>query len=118
MTIAAPGRPRSIASAAGALYSNHRPQDAAFLDELQRLARENENLRLVATMTRMGSSSRSWDGRTGPIDDALLAQIAGELASPVYYVAGPPSLVEAMRLDLNDVGVDDDDIRSEEFYGY
>ena len=31
--------------------------------------------------------------------------------------AGPPTMSEAMRLTLTDMGVNDDDIRSEEFYG-
>lgn len=100
------------------LYSNHRPEDAAFLAELQALERSNENFRLLATMTRMGNSSVPWAGATGAIDAKLLAQISTELAAPIYYLAGPPAMVAAMRQTLNDAGVDDDDLRSEEFYGY
>jgi ferredoxin-NADP reductase len=36
----------------------------------------------------------------------------------VFYVAGPPALVEAMRRTLAAAGVDEDDIRSEDFVGY
>lgn len=100
------------------LYSNRRPEDAAFLTELQRLEQQYKHFRLVATMTQMSKSSRAWVGKTGWIDQALVRQIGGELAAPIYYVAGPPALVEAMRQTLNLAGVDDDDIRSEEFYGY
>ncbi|MGH8742067.1 MAG: ferredoxin--NADP reductase, partial [Burkholderiales bacterium] len=38
------------------LYSNRRPEDAAFLGELQELERRNGNFRLLATMTDMGRS--------------------------------------------------------------
>lgn len=100
------------------LYSNRRPEDAAFLDELQALGRQNRRFRLLATMTQMGKSNRSWAGRTGAIDEAWLRQLAGELAQPICYVAGPPAMVEAMRRTLNLAGVDDDDIRSEDFFGY
>lgn len=100
------------------LYSNRRPEDAAFLAELQALAGQNRNFRLLATMTDMGKSARSWTGETGRIDEALLKRIGSELATPIYYLAGPPTLVEAMRKNLNLASVDDDDIRSEEFYGY
>jgi len=31
---------------------------------------------------------------------------------------GPPSMVEAMRATLAQAGVDEDDVRSEDFYGY
>lgn len=39
------------------LYSNRRPEDAAFLSELQELERQNTNFRLVATMTEMSKRS-------------------------------------------------------------
>ena len=100
------------------LYANRRPEDTAFLSELQRMEGENRNFRLVATMTRMGGSRLPWTGETGAIDEALLERVAGELPDPVYYVAGPPPMVAAVRDTLERAGVDGDDIRSEEFYGY
>ncbi len=100
------------------LYSNRRPEDSAFLSELQRLEGDNPNFRLVATMTQMGESRLHWTGETGKIDEALLKRVAANLARPVYYVAGPPAMVGAMRDTLERAGVDSDDIRSEEFYGY
>lgn len=100
------------------LYSNRRPEDAAFLTELQVLEKQNRRFRLIATMSQMSKSGRAWDGIFGKIDEALLRQVGGELEAPIYYLAGPPAMVEAMRQTLNQVGVDDDEIRSEEFYGY
>ena len=100
------------------LYSNRRPEDTAFLDELQQLARKNPHFRLVATMTDMGKSSRPWSGETGMIDAAFIQRAVKDLPSPVFYVSGPPGLVEAMRGTLVEAGIDEDDVRSEEFYGY
>ena len=100
------------------LYSNCRPEDAAFLAELQQLEQLNKNFRLVATMTNIGKSIQPWTGTTGSIDGAFLRNVAAALVAPIYYVAGPPALVEAMRTELNDMDIDDDDIRSEDFYGY
>lgn len=100
------------------LYSNRRPEDSAFLAELQRMEGENRNFRLVATMTQMEESRLPWMGETGKVDGAFLKRIAAELADPVYYVVGPPAMVGALRDTLEGAGVDDDDIRSEEFYGY
>jgi ferredoxin-NADP reductase len=100
------------------LYSNRRPEDAAFLDELRELERRNENFRLVATMTQMDQSKRPWDGETRLIDEHLIRAISDGLAAPIHYIAGPPAMIEAMRRLLNRAGVDDDDIRSEEFLGY
>src|SRR5574340_252499 len=100
------------------LYSNRRPEDAAFLAELQALDERNRYFRLVATMTQMGRSTRPWAGETGMIDEMLLKRITGGLPAPIYYLAGPPAMVEDMRQTLNLAGADDDDIRSEAFYGY
>jgi ferredoxin-NADP reductase len=99
-------------------YSNRRPEDAPFLDELLALQSENTNYKLVATMTEMAKSHRSWDGETGMIDKALLSRHAKDAASPIYYIAGPPGMVKGLHAMLNGAGVDDDDIRTEEFTGY
>jgi ferredoxin-NADP reductase len=100
------------------VYSNRRPEDAAFLDELQGLSRRLEAFELEATMTQAGQSKQAWTGRTGAVDSELLKALVSGLSSPVCYVAGPPAMVEAMRRHLNQAGVDDDDIRSEDFFGY
>jgi ferredoxin-NADP reductase len=47
----------------------------------------------------------------------LLARV-GILRGPIYYIAGPPTMVAAARRTLSEVGVDEDDIRTEEFAGY
>lgn len=100
------------------LYSNRRPEDAAFLAELQELERYNKNFRLLATMTEMHKSSSPWRGGTGLIDQDLVASVSKELAAPIYYIAGPPSMVAGLRNTLARAGINDDDVRSEEFYGY
>ena len=100
------------------LYSNRRPEDAAFLTELQQVEQRNKGFRLVATMTEMAKSGRPWQGETRLIDAALIKGVGGELPAPIYYLAGPPGMVEGVRRTLNGAGIGDDDIRSEEFYGY
>lgn len=100
------------------LYSNRRPEDAAFLAELQALEKRHEYFRLAATMTEIGKSSQLWQGATRPLDADFIKSATAALAAPVYYLVGPPGMVGAMRQILNDIGVDDDDIRSENFYGY
>lgn len=100
------------------LYSNRRPEDAAFLADLQAMGQQLEGFTLVATMTQTETSRRPWMGETGAIGTAMLGRIAGELQEPIYYLAGPPAMVESMHTTLNQVGAEDDDIRSEGFYGY
>ncbi len=99
-------------------YSNRRPEDAAFLGELQALRAENANYTLVDTMTGMQRGSHSRKVEASRISKEMLIQHLGDLNGPIYYLAGPPAMVGAMQQLLNSAGVNDDDIRPEEFAGY
>ncbi|MGQ0667362.1 MAG: ferredoxin--NADP reductase [Nitrospiraceae bacterium] len=99
-------------------YSNRRPEDAPFLEELEALPRQNPSYTFVPTVTDLRRSDRSWQGETGRIDQAMLAKHLKDAASPIYYMAGPPGMVSAMRTLLASMGIDDEDIRTEEFAGY
>jgi ferredoxin-NADP reductase len=69
-------------------------------------------------MTEMENSAERWDGETGYINKAMLMKYIDDLTLPIYYIAGPAAMVTAMRKTLNEAGVDDDNIRTEEFSGY
>lgn len=106
--------PRRIAL----FYANHRPAEAAYVDELRQFAARTPWFTCVPTMTRMDHSREEWTGETGRITQAMLERYLDDLTAPIYYITGPASLVAAMRKTLNDAGVDDDNIRTEEFTGY
>ena len=97
-------------------YSNRRPEDAAFLDELRSLADSNPNYTFVPTMT--AAATMPWAGETGYINAEKLARFVGDLKGPIYYIAGPAGMLNAMRTTLADAGVDEAAIRAEEFAGY
>jgi ferredoxin-NADP reductase len=98
--------------------SNRKPEDSAFLNELMEAQEKNPNYTFIGTMTEMEKSGMKWNGETGYITKAMLEKYVGELTLPIYYLAGPASMVTAMRKTLNEAGVDDDNIRTEEFSGY
>lgn len=101
-----------------AFSANRRPEDAAFLDELHRLDETDPNFTFVPTMTRPETSRIAWAGETGHVDQAMLSRYIDDLTAPIYYLSGPAAMVRSMRKVLNGAGVDDDDIRTEEFAGY
>ena len=47
------------------MYSNRRPEDAAFLDELQALQQKMPNYRCIGTMTNPTEGAKNWNGETG-----------------------------------------------------
>jgi predicted ferric reductase len=69
-------------------------------------------------MTEMDKSRSPWKGESGYIDMGMIKRHTKEVTSPVFYIAGPPAMVTGLQSMLNKAGVDDDDIRAEEFSGY
>lgn len=99
-------------------YSNHCPEDSAFLAELQELKEENSNFHLIGTMTDLEKSKLPWSGKRGSIDETMLREQINDTTKPLYYIAGPPAMVAAMRVVLAKIGVNEDNIRAEEFSKY
>jgi ferredoxin-NADP reductase len=99
-------------------YANRYIEDAAFIDELWELEHTNPRLRFVPTLTRTDKNYRGWKGETGHISLEILFTHGRILRGPIYYIAGPPTMVAAARKTLSEVRVDEDDIRTEEFAGY
>jgi len=98
-------------------YANRYLEDAAFIDSLWKLERENPRFRFVPTLTR-ATNNNGWKGKTGHIGLQMLFAHVGILRGPIYYIAGPPTMVAATRRTLTEAGVDEDDIRTEDFSGY
>lgn len=98
--------------------SNKRPEDAVFLAELKQAQQDNPNYTFIGTMTQMDKSAQPWSGETGFINKAMLTKYIGDLTQPIYYITGPQAMVEAMLDILSAAGVDEDNIRTEEFFGY
>jgi NAD(P)H-flavin reductase len=62
--------------------------------------------------------SKDWKGETGFFTKEMMQKYIGDLSLPIYYISGPPSMVKSMRKTLSEAGIDDDNIRTEEFTGY
>ena len=99
------------------IYSNRRPKDAAFLSELRTLEQQNPRFQLITTFTDPATAANAVTER-GPITIDMIAKYIGDLAAPVFYVAGPPTMVEAMEAMLRTAGVDEGRVRAEKFAGY
>lgn len=99
-------------------FSNRHPRDAPFLAELQSLEKRSANYKFIATMTDPSESSRRWQGEQGFINKEMLDKYLKKAPSPIYYIAGPPVMVNALRAMLQETGISRNDIRAEEFAGY
>lgn len=97
-------------------YANKTPADAAFLDELRDAEKSNSNFTFIPSMTE--DKSNQWHGETGFFTKEMLTKYIGDLTTPIYYIAGPAAMVASLRKTLTDAGIDEDNIRTEEFSGY
>jgi ferredoxin-NADP reductase len=97
-------------------YSNRTPGEATFLDRLESWSKQNRNFKLIPTVT--ASSYSGWPYDFGRIDREMLTKHLPETENSVYYLSGPPAMVAAMRQLLEDLGVSEDNLKTEEFAGY
>lgn len=98
-------------------YSNREPSAAAFLGELEEMARANPNFTLVATMTGLAEGA-TWQGETDLSDAAMLARHLPDLDVPNYYCVGPAGMVGATKEMLESAGIAKGRIAFEQFTGY
>lgn len=98
-------------------YANKTLEATAYLDELKAAEKANANFKLIATMTDV-DGSKDWKGETGYFTKEMLQKYIDDLSLPIYYISGPASMVTSIRKTLNEAGIDDDNIRTEEFSGY
>ena len=100
------------------LLVNRRPADAPFLAELQSAAKANPHLMFIPTMSELTEPGEEWRGETGAITTAMLQKNLVDVVGAVYYITGPAGLVRSLRSSLTSMGIDDEDVRTEEFTGY
>jgi ferredoxin-NADP reductase len=99
-------------------YSVRVPEEAAFLEELQEMEQHNTRYKLICTVTQPEKAKTPWQGETGRISIGMLSKWIPDLNVPIYYIAGPPDMVDGARQMLFRSGVAEENIRAEEFYGY
>jgi ferredoxin-NADP reductase/nitrite reductase/ring-hydroxylating ferredoxin subunit len=103
--------------------SNRNPSNILYKDEFDSCVKINENLRIIYTITEEGEKipSSDWEGERGFIDEAMLAKYLtkDDLANSIFYICGPPAMLNAMQQLLSkEIGVPRDRIKIEVFTGY
>lgn len=86
------------------LYANRSEASAAYLRELERLARRHEHISVKRTF--------------GLIDGAFLRQHIKDPNGHIWHIAGPPPMVDSVRNLLFPRGIDLRPVCYEEFIGY
>lgn len=94
------------------LYSCRTLKSCPFKDELDKLAEENKNIRIVYTIT----DDESYEGNKGKINKEFVENNVENIDDKDWYVAGPPLMVVEMKRILEELNVKK--IKLDSFGGY
>ena len=101
------------------LYSSKTAEDIVFLEDFDKMTSVNNKLRVVYTLTSPDIDSRSWTGRTGRISSAMVREEIPDISERMFYLTGPPGMVDSLSSILTDeLNIETDKIRQERFLGY
>jgi ferredoxin-NADP reductase len=99
-------------------YSNHSPEDVVFRSELEAMAAEKK-FRLVLSLDTKDVCPADWKGRCGFIDAKMIREELPDYQERLFYVCGPPVMVQSMVSILEgQLKVPGERIRKENFAGY
>jgi ferredoxin-NADP reductase len=101
------------------LFDANRNQDnILYKREFDECANLNKNLEIVYTL---GTPDNDWKGERGHINQTMVTKYlsTNELNNSVFYICGPPGMLNAMKgLLRDDLGISKERIKIEEFTGY
>lgn len=109
---------RSLDHTLSLIHSNRTPEETPFLLELLNWATRGQKFRYRPTMTKAERSKKKWEGERRRVDAASLREWLPRDPNAIHYVAGPEGFVRGATEALKEAGVDEDQIRAEEFPGY
>jgi ferredoxin-NADP reductase len=97
--------------------SNPAPDMIPYREELDTIVKTHPHIRVSHTIT-CDEPVSDWTGYTGMIDESLLKKLISDFAKPIFWISGPPSMVEAMSGLVRSIGLPRERIKFEKFTGY
>jgi ferredoxin-NADP reductase len=97
------------------IYSDNEVKSMAFLEELKQMDSQHDNLKMITSVTR----DEGWQGEKRHVDGDFVKEYLGDgFADQLYYVSGPPAIVEKVAASLKQAGIAEDAIKTDSFSGY
>ena len=103
--------------------SNRNLQNILYKEEFDNWQMMNKNLKIVYTITPEEGLEieGDWTGETGYINKDMISKYLddNEIARSIFYLCGPPAMLNAMKsLLVKEMNLPQNQIKEEEFYGY
>lgn len=107
---------KKLSTDAVLLYSNRTEADIAFRQVLDYWQESNKNIKISYTITECQPKDSSCE--FGRIDKNLALEKIKDYKERIFFIFGPPKMVEAMQALCIEVGCDRGNIKTENFVGY
>lgn len=101
------------------LYSNRTENDIAFYQDLREMEESKDTIKIIYTLTSPEVRKDEWKGRTGRIDMRMIREEIPDYRERVFYLSGPPSLVDSLNAILTgELMISKELVRTERYLGY
>lgn len=97
------------------LYGNRTEADIVFREDLEQMCGQNRNLKVVFTLAE---PEPDWEGYAGNIDPEMIKKEIPEYSVTVFYLCGPPAMVQVIENLLEALHVPVENVKKENFAGY
>lgn len=97
------------------LYGCRNESEIVFKQELEKIAAQNPNLKVIFVLNEAGSK---WKGKVGFITADLLKNEVPDFKDRVFYACGPPVMVTAMGKVIADLGLPSTQLKFESLAGH
>lgn len=97
------------------ISSNKMQDDIVFGAELDKMERENKNLKVLHTLTRAGDT---WQGCRERVCESMITREIPDYKEFVFYLCGPPVMLDSMVSILDSLGIPKEQVKQESFVGY
>jgi len=93
-------------------YGNKTSDDIVFKQEFDQMKKQNKHFKIIHTLSR---DDPNWTGRTGRIDATMITHDLPDYAQRMFYLCGPPPMMDAMQGYLQELNVPKQKIIVEKF---
>lgn len=94
-------------------FSNPDSESMAFLGEFENWAKIYSDFKFIPTID--DRNDKNWKYNFGYINKDLILKNLADVKSPIYYIVGPPQMVDAMENILHELNVNQENIKLEKF---
>lgn len=92
-------------------HSNRTQSQSVFIDDFEKWAAENKNFKFIPSIADL--KNKEWKYEFGTIDKKMLEKYLKNFENKIFYVVGPPLMVDTLKEILTGEGIVKEKIKTE-----